>query len=97
VPKRVGKSADGSGQLRHHLEQIADEAVIGHLEDRRIRVFVDGDDDLRVLHAGQVLNGPGDADGDVKLRRDDLAGLADLVVVRRETGIDGGVIRAFLI
>jgi len=44
-----------------------------------------------------VLNGPGDADGDVKLRRDDLAGLADLVVVRRETGIDGGVIRAFLI
>ena len=27
---------------------------------------------------------------DVELRRDDLAGLADLVVVRHEAGIDGG-------
>src|SRR3546814_13996771 len=37
-----------------------------------------------------MLDRAGDADGDVKLWRDDLAGLADLVVVRHEAGIDGG-------
>ena len=31
---------------RHDLKQIADDAVIGNLEDGRVRVFVDGDDDL---------------------------------------------------
>ena len=33
------------------LEQIADQAVIGDLEDRRLLVLVDRDDDLRILHA----------------------------------------------
>src|SRR3546814_8473694 len=37
-----------------------------------------------------MLERAGDADGDIKLWRDDLAGLADLVVVRHEAGIDGG-------
>ena len=75
-------------ELRQHLEQVADQAVIGDLEDRRLLVLVDGDDDLAVLHAGEVLDGARDADGDVELRRDDLAGLADLLVVRRVAGID---------
>ena len=77
-------------QLRHDLEQVADQAVIGDLEDRRLLVLVDGDDDLAVLHAGQVLDGAGDADGDVELGRHDLAGLADLVVVGHEAGVDRG-------
>src|SRR5579883_1074070 len=77
-------------ELGHDLEEIADEAVIGDLEDGRLLVLVDGDDDLRILHAGKVLNGAGDADRDVELRRHDLAGLADLVIVRHETGIDRG-------
>src|SRR3974390_2581321 len=49
------------GQLRlergHDLEQIADETVIRDLEDGRFLVFVDGDDDFRVFHAGEMLNG----------------------------------------
>jgi hypothetical protein len=75
-------------QLRHHLKQIPDQPVIRHLEDRCIRILVDGDDDLGFLHPGQMLDGAGDADREVKLRRDDLAGLADLVVIRHETGVD---------
>jgi hypothetical protein len=35
-----------------------------------------------------MLDGAGDADREVELRRDDLAGLADLVVIRDETGVD---------
>src|SRR3954453_7407493 len=45
---------------------------------------------LAVLHAGQVLDGAGDADGDVQLGRHDLAGLAALVVVGHKSGIDSG-------
>ena len=77
-------------ELRQDGEEVADEAVVGDLEDRRLLVLVDGDDDLRVLHAGEMLDGAGDADRDVELRRDDLAGLADLPVVRRVAGVDGG-------
>src|SRR5690606_10958850 len=50
----------------------------------------DGDDDLAVLHAGQVLYGTRDSHRDIELGCDDLAGLADLVVVGYETGIDRG-------
>jgi hypothetical protein len=35
-----------------------------------------------------MLDGAGDADREVELWRDDLAGLADLVVIRDKTGID---------
>ena len=44
-------------ELRQDLEEIADEAVIGDLEDRRLLVLVDRDDDLRILHAGEMLDG----------------------------------------
>src|SRR6185436_7160551 len=66
----------------------------GDAEDRRLRVLVDRDDDLAVLHAGQVLDRARDAGGDVELRRDDLAGLADLPVVGRVTRVDRGAARA---
>ena len=69
------------GELGHELEQVADQAVVGDLEDRRLLVLVDRDDHLAVLHPGQVLDGAGDADRDVELGRHDLAGLADLPVV----------------
>ena len=69
------------GQLRHDLEEVGDETVVGNLENRRFRSFADRHDHLRILHAGQMLDGAGDADGDIELRGDDLAGLADLIVV----------------
>ena len=76
------------GQLGNQLEEIADDTVIRHLEDRRFLVLVDRDDDLAVLHAGEMLDGTGDADGDVEVGGHDLAGLADLPVVGRVAGID---------
>ena len=82
--------AEFVGELRQRLEEIGDQAVIGDLEDRRLLVLVDGDDDLGILHAGEMLDGAGDADRDVEVGRDDLAGLADLPVVRRVAGIDRG-------
>ena len=78
------------GELRHHLEQVGDQAVVGDLEDRRLLVLVDGDDDLAVLHPRQVLDGARDADRDVELGRHDLAGLPDLVVVRRIARVHRG-------
>src|SRR5271167_1581457 len=61
------------GELRGELGQrrvkIGDQAVVGDLEDRRLLVLVDGDDDLGVLHAGQMLDRPRYADRDIELRR----------------------------
>ena len=68
--------------------QVAHQAVGCHLKDRRVGVFVDRDDDPRILDAGQVLNRAGDSKRDVQLGRDDLAGLSDLIIVRRHPGID---------
>ena len=75
-------------QLRHDFKQIPNQPVIRHLEDRCIGILVDGDDDFRFLHPGQMLDGAGDADREVELWRDDLAGLANLVVIRDKTGVD---------
>src|SRR5690349_7408390 len=86
-----------SGQLGHDLEEISHDAVVGHLEDRGFLVLVDGHDGLAVLHAGEMLDRAGDADGDIEVGRHHLAGLADLVVVgyvaridRRAAGAEAG-------
>ena len=77
-------------ELGDGVEEISDEAVVSDLEDGGISVGVDGDDDLRVLHASNVLNRAGEADGEVEVGGDDLAGLADLHVVGAEAGVDNG-------
>src|SRR5690606_35980122 len=79
--------ADLLDRLRDHLEQITDDAEVGDLEDRRLRVLVDRHDDPRGLHTGPVLDRAGDPQRDVQLRRDRLAGLADLVLVGVEAGV----------
>src|SRR5712692_5224824 len=65
--------AELGGELRQRLEQIGDETVVGDLEDRSLLVLVDGDDHLRILHAGEVLDGAGNPDRDIELGRHDLA------------------------
>ncbi|EGE60965.1 hypothetical protein RHECNPAF_13300157 [Rhizobium etli CNPAF512] len=77
-------------EFRQGVEQIGDEAVVGDLEDRRLLVLVDGDDHLRILHAGQMLDGTGDTAGDIEIGCHHLAGLADLPIVGGIAGIDGG-------
>src|SRR5690349_11847171 len=81
--------ADLLSGLRYHLEEVADDAEVGQLEDRGLGVLVDRDDRLRGLHAGPVLDRPGDAERHVELRRHRLAGLPDLELVRVEAGVDG--------
>src|SRR3954452_8190120 len=75
------------GQLRQDLVEVADDAEVGELEDRRVGVLVDGHDVLRGLHADLVLDGAGDARRQVQLRGDGLARLAD----RRRVGVPAGV------
>ena len=76
------------GQLRHCLEQVGDQADIGNLEDRRVLVLVDRDDGLGILHPGKVLDRTRDTDRDIDLGSDDLARLADLVVIGDITRVD---------
>src|SRR5262249_52882333 len=78
------------GQRRHDLEEVGDDPVVGDLEDRRLRVLVDGHDDLGRAHAGEVLNGAGNAKAQVELGRDGPSGLADLETMRTPAGIHGG-------
>src|SRR5213596_1986817 len=76
-------------QFRNDLEQVPDDPIVRHLEYRRFLVLVYGNDDAAVLHARQVLDRARDAHSDVELRRDDLAGLPDLPVVRHEPRVHG--------
>src|SRR3954453_8917792 len=78
----------GLRQLRHDLVEIADDAEVGELEDRGVGVLVDRHDVLGALHALLVLYRAGDAGGEVELRRDGLARLADLGGVRVPAGVD---------
>src|SRR5687767_8516889 len=57
------------GQGRNHFERIPDDAVRGDLEDGRVRILVDGHDDLRGRHARQMLDRAGDGDRDIEVRR----------------------------
>ena len=68
-------------QGRDELEDIGHHENVGHLADGGVLVLVDGQDEVGLFHAGQVLDGAGDAAGDIELGRNGLAGGADLVVV----------------
>ncbi len=59
---------------------IPDDAEIRNLKDRSARVLVDRNDDLRVLHARQMLDCARDTARDIQIRADRLTGLADLTV-----------------
>src|SRR5216683_3596241 len=45
------------GQFGNRLIEVRDQAVIGDLENRRILILVDRDDNLGILHTGKMLNG----------------------------------------
>ena len=64
---------------RQDFRQIADDLVMGDLEDRCVRIGVDGDDLGRLIHAGAVLDGAGDSRGDIQPRADGRPRLSDLV------------------
>src|SRR5437773_12107392 len=74
-------------QGRHNREQVPDDTVVCQLEDRSIRVFVNGNDILRRRHSSKVLNGSTDAARNVQRRRYGLACLTYLVLVFNPPGI----------
>src|SRR5690606_8328339 len=74
-------------RLRDDLVKIADDAEISECEDGGLRVLVDGDDGAGAAHAGDMLDRPGDPGRQVELRRDGLAGLPDLELVRVVAGV----------
>src|SRR3546814_18800210 len=43
------------GEFGDDFVEVADEADVGDLEDGGVLILVDGDDGLRILHAGEVL------------------------------------------
>lgn len=49
-------SAEFLDQFRNNAEEVADQAVVRDAEYRSLGVFVDSDDDVRVLHPSEVLN-----------------------------------------
>src|ERR1700730_5089972 len=79
-------SEDGGDELR----DVAYDAVVGDLEDGCLGVAVDGDDGFAFVHAGEMLDGSGDTDGDVELGLDGLAGLADLLGVGAPASVHDG-------
>src|SRR5699024_6736252 len=65
-----------------HLVEVADDRVVGPLDHRRFLIGVDGHECLRAFDSGHVLDRSGDPAGDVDVRGDPTAGLADLLGVR---------------
>src|SRR5207245_6406532 len=71
------------GEGRDNLEYIADDAVVGHFEDGSVGVLVDGHNRARALHPDHVLACAADAQRQVELWRNSLAGAADLALQRQ--------------
>src|SRR5688572_16820274 len=78
------------GQRRHNLERVPNNAVVGHLENWRVPVLVDGNDCARRAHAGEMLNGARDTDRNVQSRTHVPSRLTDLIRVRTPTFVSYG-------
>ena len=73
---------------------LPDDPEIGVAEDRRVRGVVDRHDRIGLLDARDVLDRPRHPGGDVNLRPDGLAGLADLPGVLGDPFVDDGAAAA---
>ena len=78
------------GQLRENSVEVADNARFCHLEDRRFGVLVHRNDELTFLHAGEVLDGTGDAAGKVYAGANGFTGLSDLLLFGKPARVDDG-------
>src|SRR5215813_6268551 len=74
-------------ELGDDLEEVGHDPEVGDLEDRRLRILVDRDDDLRGAHARQVLDRARHAEAEIELGRDRAAGLADLEAMWPPAGV----------
>src|SRR3954447_7316792 len=90
IPLAALLGLHGLGELGHDLVEVADDPEVGELEDRGVGVLVDRHDVLRGLHPHLVLDRARDPRGQVQLRRDGLARLADLGRVGVPAGVDHG-------
>src|SRR5271165_3779399 len=70
-------------QRGQEADRVCRDSIVGEVQDRRVAVGVDGEDEVGALDADAVLDRPGNAGGDIELRPDRLAGLADLPIGRR--------------
>ena len=77
------------GQLWHDFKKITDKAEVSHLEDRGLFILVDRNNHFGIFHASQMLNGAGNTDGNIEIRRYDFAGLAHLPIIRCVARVHG--------
>lgn len=75
---------------RDDLEKIGNDAVGCNSEDRRVFVRVDSNDDLGSSHASHMLDGTGDAAGNIEIGVHGLAGLPNLHIMARVSRVHGG-------
>ena len=68
------------GQHRHSFEEVADDSIVGDVEDWGFRIFIYGYYGSGVFHADKVLDGAGNTKGHVKFRRNGLSRRSDLAV-----------------
>ena len=85
---------DGLDEFRDDDVEVADDAVVGDLEYRRVLVRVDRDDLGGVLHAGEVLDSTRDAAADHEGGTHRDAGLTDQMFRADISAVHGGATRA---
>ena len=66
---------------RDYLVQVAYDSVVRNFEDRSIRILVDSNDAVGVLHTCQMLDSAGDTASEVDFRLNGCTGLTYLVGV----------------
>src|SRR5512133_1990002 len=79
---------DPLDEFRNDLEQITDNAVMSNFENRRFLIAINGDDQIRILHPDQMLDGAAYTAGYVDLGTHCFTCLANLSIMGHPPGIN---------
>ena len=79
---------DALGEHGNDLVEVAHDAQVSYTEDGGKLVLVDGDDEIALLHTGEVLDGTADTASHVEVGTNGLTGLTHLYLVRHHAVID---------
>src|ERR1700689_5866033 len=74
-------------QRRNYVEQISHDGIVSDLKNRSFGIFVDRNDGARAFHPDDVLNRAADAQREIELGGNRLAGRPDLAVHGEPAGV----------
>src|SRR3954466_11000527 len=77
----------GGNHLRYYLKCIPNYSIVCCFKEGRFRILIDDYNYFTAIHACKMLNGSGNSNSNIQIRRNSKAGLSNVFMMRSPAGV----------